>query len=74
MVNRIPLKNNIRKLRYENGEITQEELAEKIGVTRQTIASMEQGKYSPTLVTAFRVARVFGVSLEEVFTWDDEIE
>ena len=63
------LSNQIRMLRFMAGEMTQAELGERIGVTRQTIAAIEQGKYSPTLEAAFRIARVFGKPLEEVFQW-----
>lgn len=63
------LSNQIRRLRFHAGEMTQGELGEKIGVTRQTVAAIEQGKYSPTLETAFRIADVFGVGLEQVFQW-----
>ena len=66
------LTNNIRVLRFHAGEITQAELGEKIGVTRQTVAAIEQGKYSPTLETAFRIADVFGVGLDEVFRWAED--
>ena len=66
------LTNSIRTLRFHAGEMTQGELGEKIGVTRQTVAAIEQGKYSPTLETAFRIADVFGVRLEEVFRWAEE--
>lgn len=66
------LTNAIRTLRFHAGEMTQGELGEKIGVTRQTVAAIEQGKYSPTLETAFRIADVFGVRLEEVFRWAEE--
>ena len=68
------ISNNIRKLRFLNDEMTQQELAEKVGVTRQTIIAMEQEKYSPSLDLAFRIARIFGVPLEEVFSYDPEIE
>ena len=68
------ISNNIRKLRFLNEEMTQQHLAEKVGVTRQTIIAMEQGKYSPSLELAFRIALVFGVPLEEVFTYDAETE
>jgi len=64
------ISNNIRKLRFLNEEMTQQHLAEKVGVTRQTIIAMEQGKYSPSLELAFRIALVFGVPLEEVFSYD----
>lgn len=66
------LTNLIRILRFHAGEMTQAELGEKIGVTRQTVAAIEQGKYSPTLETAFRIADVFGVALDEVFRWAEE--
>ncbi len=64
------VKNNIRKLRFFNNEMTQQQLADKVGVTRQTIIAMEQEKYSPSLELAFRIARVFNVPLDEVFTYD----
>ncbi len=63
------LTNTIRTLRFMAGEMTQAELGERIGVTRQTIAAIEAGKYSPTLEAAFRIAEVFGKPLEEVFQW-----
>lgn len=63
------LTNNIRTLRFHASEMTQADLGERVGVTRQTIAAIEQGRYSPSLETAFRIADVFGVSLEAVFTW-----
>ncbi len=66
------LTNQIRLLRFLAGEMTQAELGERIGMTRQTIAAIEAGKYSPTLKAAFRIARVFGKPLEEVFPWVDE--
>ena len=65
------LTNQIRTLRFMAGEMTQADLGEKIGVTRQTIAAIEQGKYSPTLEAAFRIAQVFGKPLEEVFQWEE---
>jgi putative transcriptional regulator len=68
------INNNIRKLRFFHDEMTQQELAQKVGVTRQTIIAMEQGKYSPSLELAFRIALVFGVPLEEVFSYDFEDE
>ena len=64
------LKNNIRRLRFENGEMTQQELADKAGVTRQTIIAIEAGKYSPSLTLAFQIAKVFKVSLEDVFQYE----
>ena len=64
-----PITNQIRTLRFLAGEMTQAELGERVGVTRQTIAAIEQGKYSPTLETAFRIAQIFKKPLEEVFQW-----
>ena len=61
--------NTIRTLRFHAGEMTQAALAEKVGVTRQTIVAIEQGRYSPSLEVAFRIAHVFGVPLEDVFQW-----
>jgi len=63
--------NNIRALRFAHAEMTQADLAERIGVTRQTLLAIEQGRYSPTLEMAFRIARVFGVPLEDVFQYPD---
>ena len=59
--------NNIRKLRFDHNEMTQQELADKAGVTRQTIVAIEKGNYSPSLELAFRIALVFDAPLEEVF-------
>jgi len=64
------ISNKIRLLRFTQGEMSQAELGERIGVTRQTIAAIEAGKYSPSLEAAFRMADVFGVALGEVFQWD----
>jgi putative transcriptional regulator len=64
-----PFTNDIRMLRFLAGEMTQGDLGDKVGVTRQTIAAIEQGKYSPSLEVAFRIAHVFGKPLEEVFQW-----
>lgn len=66
------INNNIRKLRFMADEMTQQELADKTGVTRQTMVAIENGKYSPTLELAFRIARVFKVPLDEVFSFNDE--
>jgi putative transcriptional regulator len=66
------VRNEIRRLRFEHGEMTQGELAGRIGLTRQTVNAIEQGKYSPTLEAAFRIARVFGRPLEEVFRYDGD--
>lgn len=68
------INNHIRKLRFENNEMTQEELARQAGVTRQTIIAMEKGKYSPSLELAFRIALIFGVPLDNVFSYDVEDE
>jgi putative transcriptional regulator len=66
------ISNNIRKLRFNANELTQQELADKTGVTRQTIVAIENGKYSPTLELAFRIASVFKVPLDEVFSFKTE--
>jgi putative transcriptional regulator len=68
------ISNNIRKLRFFHDEMTQQELAEKVGVTRQTIIAMEQEKYSPSLELAFRIAFAFDVPLEDVFSYDAKAE
>lgn len=65
------INNNIRKLRFNHDEMTQQELAEKVGVTRQTIVAIEKGKYSPSLELAFRIALAFNMPLEEVFFLDE---
>jgi len=64
--------NNIRKLRFEHDEMTQQELADQTGVTRQTIIAIESAKYAPSLELAFRIALAFGLPLEEVFTYHPE--
>jgi len=66
------VRNNIRKLRFFRDEMTQQQLADRVGVTRQTIIAMEQEKYSPSLELAFRIALVFDVPLGEVFSYDPE--
>lgn len=63
--------NRIRRLRFDHGEMTQEELAARAGCTRQTIIALEQGKYVPSIELAFRIAHVFGVTLEEVFQYEE---
>ena len=65
------LKNTIRRYRFDNGEMTQEELANRVGVTRQTIIALEAEKYVPSLALAFRIARVFGVNVEDVFRYEE---
>ena len=64
--------NTIRRLRFDNGEMTQQELADQIGVTRQTVNAIELGKYSPSLEVAFRIAAVFRVPLDQVFQYDGD--
>jgi putative transcriptional regulator len=64
------LSNQIRRLRFENGEMTQQQLADRVGVTRQTILAIEADKYSPSLTLAFRIAKAFDVPLEEVFQYE----
>lgn len=66
--------NAIRALRFANGEMTQADLADRIGVTRQTIIAIEAGKYSPSLEMAFQIARAFGVPLDDVFQYPDAKE
>jgi len=64
------LRCQIRRLRFEHGEMTQQELGQRVGVTRQTIIALEAGRYAPSLLLAFRIARVFGASVEQVFQYD----
>jgi len=64
------IENRIRRLRFDHNEMTQEKLAIKAGCTRQTIIALEQGKYVPSIELAFRIAKVFGVPLEEVFQFE----
>ena len=66
------IRNTIRRLRFDHGEMTQQELADKIGVTRQTVNAIELGKYSPSLEVAFRIAAAFGVPLDQVFQYDGD--
>ena len=66
------LTNNIRKLRFNAYEMTQQQLAEKLGVSRQTVNAIESGKYSPTLELAFKIAEIFNVTLEEVFQYNSK--
>ena len=61
------LRNNIRRLRFDAGEMTQQTLADKVGVTRQTIIATEQGRYAPSLPLAIKIARAFGMPVEDVF-------
>lgn len=64
--------NNIRRLRFENGEMTQQQLADKVGVTRQTIIAIEAGKYAPSLPLAFKIAHTFALPIEKVFQYQAE--
>lgn len=65
----LPIKNQIRRFRFETGEMTQKELAARVGVTRQTIVAIENAKYSPTLELAFKIAELFNVGIEDVFQY-----
>lgn len=66
------ISNRMRALRFEHGEMSQAELGLRIGLTRQTVAAIEAGKYAPSLEAAFRIADVFGVTLDAVFSWDKD--
>ncbi|MBL7259829.1 helix-turn-helix transcriptional regulator [Paractinoplanes lichenicola] len=72
MVKPTRITNQIRSLRFTTGEMTQAELADRIGVTRQTVIAIEQGRYSPSLEVAFRIAQAFGVGLDDVFQYPPE--
>ncbi len=67
---KVEIRNRIRRLRFDHDEMTQEELANRAGCTRQTIIALEQGKYVPSIELAFGIARVFGVRLEDVFQYE----
>ncbi|EWM11678.1 MULTISPECIES: helix-turn-helix transcriptional regulator [unclassified Kutzneria] len=71
MVKPTKVTNSIRALRFAKGEMTQAELADRIGVTRQTVIAIEQGRYSPSLEMAFQIAHVFGVPLDDVFQYPE---
>lgn len=71
MKRRPPISNRVRELRDRYGGMTQAELGAAIGVTRQTVIAIEQGRYSPSLETAFRIAKAFGVGLDDVFSWEE---
>lgn len=71
MGRRPPISNRVRELRELHGSMTQADLGDTIGVTRQTIIAIEQGRYSPSLESAFRIAQAFGVGLDDVFSWDE---
>jgi putative transcriptional regulator len=66
------VENRIRRLRFDAGEMTQKDLADRVGVTRQTVLAIENGKYAPSLELAFRIARAFDVPLDQVFTFHDD--
>lgn len=66
--------NQIRKFRFNNDEMTQQQLADLVGITRQTIVALEKGNYSPSLELAFRIARAFNAPLEEIFHYQEEIK
>ncbi|MBA7713712.1 hypothetical protein ES703_122719 [subsurface metagenome] len=68
------LSNQVRRLRFEHGQMTQQQLADKVGVTRQTIIAIEAGKYAPSLPLAFRIAHAFNGTIEDVFQYDNEHE
>jgi putative transcriptional regulator len=69
---KLPIENAIRTFRFQNGEMTQQQLADKVGVTRQTIIAIEQARYSPTLELAFKIAATFNVPLDQVFQYKPE--
>lgn len=71
MGRRPPINNRVRELRDRHGSMTQAELGDAIGVTRQTVIAIEQGRYSPSLESAFRIARLFDVGVEDVFSWEE---
>ncbi len=73
-MSRPPITNNIRRLRFDADEMTQQQLAQRIGVTRQTVNAIELGKYSPSLEVAFRIAAVFGVPIDEVFQYHNDMK
>lgn len=66
------LTNKVRRLRFDNGEMTQQQLADRAGVTRQTIIAIESGKYAPSLPLAFRIAKAFGLGVEDVFGYEND--
>ena len=74
MAKRLPILNRVKALREVHDGMSQAALAKEIGVTRQTVIAIEQGRYSPSLESAFRIARVFGVGLDDVFQWDETAE
>ncbi|WP_162651749.1 helix-turn-helix transcriptional regulator [Lentilitoribacter sp. Alg239-R112] len=71
MTKKPPITNRLKELRDRHGQLSQAALGREIGVTRQTIIAIEQGRYSPSLESAFRISRVFGVGIEDVFGWNE---
>jgi len=72
MKKKFPITNKVREFREKQQAMSQSDLGQLVGVTRQTIAAIEQGKYSPSLETAFRIAKEFKVGLDDIFSWDEE--
>lgn len=70
MAPKASIRNEVRRLRFENGEMTQQELAERVGCTRQTVIMLEQGRYVPSLALALKIAQAFGTTVDEIFTLD----
>lgn len=70
----VELQNNLRKLRFEKGDLTQEVLADKLGVSRQTVYAIEKGKFNPSVTLALQIAGFFGVKVEEVFNLKEEVK
>ncbi len=68
----LPITNRVREFRERHGQMSQAALGDAIGVTRQTVIAIEQGRYSPSLESAFRIARLFGVGVEDVFGWNED--
>ncbi|MBT8066793.1 MAG: helix-turn-helix transcriptional regulator [Gammaproteobacteria bacterium] len=71
MARKPPISNSVKELRERHGDMTQQQLGDAIGVTRQTVIAIEQNRYSPSLESAFRIARLFGVGIEDVFSWNE---
>ena len=71
MARKPPISNSVKELRERHGDMTQQQLGDAIGVTRQTVIAIEQNRYSPSLESAFRIARLFSVGIEDVFSWDE---
>lgn len=67
-----PVGNHIRRLRFDGGEMTQSDLADRVGITRQTVIALEAGRYAPSLELAFRIANAFGRPIGEVFYWEQQ--